>query len=159
MERRPYGTTGSELSIVGLGGVVLVGMTQGQADAIVSEAIDRGVTLLNACVSIGIGLGAFVAGKLSGDQVELGLVPIGSIGLGLFAMDLCLATNSVTHALAGHFLLGLSGGLFIVPLESFLQQSAGEHTKGRVIAVLWVSRATVISPAPPTNHPRMKKSR
>ena len=95
---------------------------------------DRGVTLLNACVSIGIGLGALVAGKLSGDQVELGLVPIGSIGLGLFAMDLCLATHSVPHALVGHFLLGLSGGLFIVPLEASLQQSAGEQTKGRVIA-------------------------
>src|SRR5688572_1612004 len=33
---------------------------------------DRGVTLLNACVSIGIGLGAFLAGRVSGDRVELG---------------------------------------------------------------------------------------
>jgi acyl-[acyl-carrier-protein]-phospholipid O-acyltransferase/long-chain-fatty-acid--[acyl-carrier-protein] ligase len=95
---------------------------------------DRGVTLLNACLSIGIGLGAFVAGKLSGDQVELGLVPIGSIGLGLFAIDLCLATHSLPYALAGHFLLGVCGGVFIVPLEAFLQQRAGEQTKGRVIA-------------------------
>ena len=95
---------------------------------------DRELTLLNACVSVGIGLGAFLAGKLSGDQVELGLVPIGSIGLGLFAIDLFFAKHSFAHALAGHFLLGLSGGLFIVPLEAFLQQRAGEHTKGRVIA-------------------------
>ncbi len=95
---------------------------------------DRGVTLLNACVSIGIGLGAFMAGKLSGDRVELGLVPIGSIGLGLFAIDLCFAPHSLIHALVGHFLLGVSGGCFIVPLEAYLQQRAGEHTKGRVIA-------------------------
>lgn len=95
---------------------------------------DRGVTLLNACVSIGIGLGAFMAGKLSGDQVELGLVPIGSIGLGFFAIDLCFTAHSFIHALLGHFLLGVSGGLFIVPLEAYLQQRAGERTKGRVIA-------------------------
>ena len=95
---------------------------------------DRGVTLLNACVSIGIGIGAFLAGKLSGDQVELGLVPMGSIGLGLFAVDLCFSSHSLAHALVGHFLLGVSGGFFIVPLEAYLQQRAGEHTKGRVIA-------------------------
>jgi len=95
---------------------------------------DRELTLLNACVSIGIGLGAFLAGKLSGDQVELGLVPLGSIGLGVFALDLFFAKHSFGHALAGHFLLGACGGLFIVPLEAFLQQRAGEKTKGRVIA-------------------------
>jgi acyl-[acyl-carrier-protein]-phospholipid O-acyltransferase / long-chain-fatty-acid--[acyl-carrier-protein] ligase len=95
---------------------------------------DRGVTLLNAVVSIGIGLGAVAAGTLSGAQVELGLVPIGSIGLGAFAIDLSLAPHSLANALLGHFLLGVSGGLFIVPLEAFLQQRAGEHTKGRVIA-------------------------
>ncbi|HEV2689056.1 MAG TPA: AMP-binding protein, partial [Bryobacteraceae bacterium] len=38
------------------------------------------------------------------------------------------------HALAGHFLIGLSGGIFIIPLQAFLQSRAGEHSKGRVIA-------------------------
>ena len=53
MERRPFGNTGSELSIVGLGGVVLVGQTQAQADAIVGEAIDRGVNYYDVAPSYG----------------------------------------------------------------------------------------------------------
>lgn len=95
---------------------------------------DRKLMVLNAVVSIGIGLGAAIAGKLSGDQVELGLVPIGSIGLGVFAIDLFFAKHSFTSALVGHWLLGFFGGMFIVPLEAFLQQRAGQQSKGRVIA-------------------------
>jgi len=95
---------------------------------------ERGVAYLNACLSIGIGLGAVIAGKLSGDQVELGLPPIGSIGLGLFAIYLFFAKHSFPQALVGHSLLGISSGFFIVPLEAFLQQRAGEQSKGRVIA-------------------------
>ncbi len=53
MERRAYGNTGSELSIVGLGGVVLVGMSQPEADAIVGEAIDRGVNYFDVAPSYG----------------------------------------------------------------------------------------------------------
>src|SRR5258708_24287000 len=53
MERRPYGNTGRELSIVGLGGVVLVGMTQAEADSIVGEAIDRGVNYFDVAPSYG----------------------------------------------------------------------------------------------------------
>ena len=95
---------------------------------------EHGVTYLNACLSIGIGLGAAIAGKLSGDQVELGLTPIGSIGLGLFAIFLFFAKHSFPQALVGHSLVGICGGTFIVPLEAFLQQRAGEQSKGRVIA-------------------------
>ncbi len=95
---------------------------------------DEGISLLMAAVSVGIGLGAFVAGKLSGDHVEVGLVPIGSVGLGVFGVFLYFAHHSFVAAMAGHFLLGFSGGIFIVPLQAFLQAHAGEHTKGRVIA-------------------------
>jgi acyl-[acyl-carrier-protein]-phospholipid O-acyltransferase / long-chain-fatty-acid--[acyl-carrier-protein] ligase len=105
---------------------------------------DRQLTVLNACVSVGIALGAFLAGKLSGDQVELGLVPIGSIGLGISAIYLFFAKHSFRHALAGHFLLGVCGGIFIVPLAAFLQQRAGEHTKGRVIATSNVLTFTAV---------------
>ncbi|PYU21821.1 MAG: acyl-[ACP]--phospholipid O-acyltransferase [Acidobacteria bacterium] len=95
---------------------------------------EHGVTYLNACLSLGIGLGAALAGRLSGDQVELGLVPLGSIGLGIFAVELFFAHHSFRLALGAHALLGVAGGIFIVPLEAFLQQRAGEQSKGRVIA-------------------------
>ena len=95
---------------------------------------NAGISYLTASVSIGIGLGAFVAGKLSGDQVELGLVPIGSVGLGVFGVFLFLSHHSVTQVFIGHFLLGFSGGIFIIPLQAYLQAHAGEHSKGRIIA-------------------------
>ncbi len=95
---------------------------------------NTGISYLTTSLSIGIGLGAFVAGKLSGEQVELGLVPIGSVGLGIFGIFLFLAYHSFTMVFVGHFLLGFSGGIFIIPLQSYLQARAGEHSKGRVIA-------------------------
>lgn len=95
---------------------------------------NTGISYLTASVSIGIGLGAFVAGKLSGDQVELGLVPIGSVGLGVFGIFLFLVHHSVPQVFLGHFFLGFSGGIFIIPLQAYLQAHAGEHSKGRIIA-------------------------
>ena len=53
MERRVLGRTGQELSIVGLGGVVLVGMQQAEADAIVGEALERGVNYFDVAPSYG----------------------------------------------------------------------------------------------------------
>ena len=95
---------------------------------------NTGISYLTASVSIGIGLGAFVAGKLSGDQVELGLVPIGSVGLGIFGIFLFWAHQSVAPVFIGHFFLGFCGGIFIIPLQAYLQAHAGEHSKGRIIA-------------------------
>ena len=95
---------------------------------------NTGISYLTATLSIGIGLGAFVAGKLSGDRVELGLVPIGSVGLGIFGVFLFFTPHAYFYSLLGHFLLGFSGGIFIVPLQSYLQAHAGERSKGRVIA-------------------------
>ncbi len=54
------------------------------------------VTLLLAIFSIGTGAGALACEKLSGHKVEIGLVPFGSIGMTLFAVDLWLATRGVT---------------------------------------------------------------
>lgn len=53
MERRPYGNTGTDLSIVGLGGVVLVGIDQSEADVIVAEAVEAGVNYFDVAPSYG----------------------------------------------------------------------------------------------------------
>ena len=51
------------------------------------------VTFLLALFSVGIGVGSLLCERLSGRKVELGLVPFGSIGLTLFAIDLWLASR------------------------------------------------------------------
>ena len=55
------------------------------------------VTFLLAMFSVGIGVGSLLCERLSGRKVEIGLVPFGSIGLTVFAIDLWLASRNL-HA-------------------------------------------------------------
>jgi len=90
--------------------------------------------LMVTCLAVGIGVGSMLAGKLSGDKVELGLVPLGSILMAVFSVLLSFAGGSYGWSVAMLAMLGLSSGLFIVPLNAFLQQRAEAHEKGRLIA-------------------------
>jgi acyl-[acyl-carrier-protein]-phospholipid O-acyltransferase / long-chain-fatty-acid--[acyl-carrier-protein] ligase len=95
---------------------------------------DLRVGLMATCLAVGIGAGSMLAGRLSGDKVELGLVPFGSALMGIFSIGLYLTRGSYAGSLAMLSLLGLAAGLFIVPLNAFLQQRAGDREKGRLIA-------------------------
>ena len=91
------------------------------------------VGLLVTALAIGIGVGSVAAGRLSGDHIELGLVPMGSALMGAFAIALGL-THNYTAALVWLAGLGFAGGLFIVPLNAFIQERAAANEKGRVLA-------------------------
>jgi hypothetical protein len=109
------------------------------------------VTLLLALFSIGIGAGSLLCERLSGHKVEIGLVPFGSIGLTIFAVDLWFATQSI-HAtelvgiraflsqpvhlrvVADLMLIGMFGGFYIVPLYAMIQQRSDEAYRSRIIA-------------------------
>ena len=95
---------------------------------------DRWSGILMAFSGVGIGLGSIAAGRLSGDKVELGLVPLGSIGMGVFALALSRSAGSFRAAAAMLALLGFFTGLFIVPLNAYLQHRSGQQEKGRLIA-------------------------
>jgi acyl-[acyl-carrier-protein]-phospholipid O-acyltransferase/long-chain-fatty-acid--[acyl-carrier-protein] ligase len=90
--------------------------------------------IMLACLAAGIGVGSMAAGRLSGDKVELGLVPLGSLGMGVFALATAAVCSSYALTLLTLGGLGCSGGLFIVPLYAFLQQRSGRMEKGRLIA-------------------------
>jgi 1-acyl-sn-glycerol-3-phosphate acyltransferase len=110
------------------------------------------VTLLLTVFSLGVGLGCIVCERLSGGVIELGLVPLGSIGLTVFAADLAVAAHAaaahgasigIRDVLAGPrywrlaadlALLGASGGLFIVPLLAFVQHRTEPRRRSLVIA-------------------------
>lgn len=94
-----------------------------------------GTGALQAAIAIGIGFGSLAAGRLSGPKVEPGLIPLGSIGMGAASLWLAGATGSMEAALPALAALGVSGGLFIVPLNAALQQKAPESERGRVVAV------------------------
>ncbi len=88
---------------------------------------------LIAFMGLGIAVGSLAAGRLSGDKVELGLTPLGSIGMGLAGLGLA-AGDSFLRAGLFMALLGFAGGLFIVPLNSLLQQRSDASERGRLIA-------------------------
>ena len=111
---------------------------------------ETAVTLLLATFTFGIGVGSLLCEKLSAKRVELGLVPLGSIGLTLFALDLALASPATPAAGLGALglmqlgstwrvlldlaLIGIFGGFFIVPLYALVQQRSNPEHGARIIA-------------------------
>lgn len=108
-------------------------------------------TLLLAMFSVGIGAGSLLCEWLSGKKVEYGLVPLGSIGLSIFGFDLAIAYQGTdTGTLLGitEFLkmpgsirvlidlifIGVSGGLYIVPLFALVQTRSPKEYLSRIIA-------------------------
>lgn len=92
------------------------------------------ISLLWTFTAIGVGTGSLAAGRMSGDKIELGLVPLGALGMGIFSLMLFEFSSSYTGALFSLLLLGFSGGFFIVPLMALLQQRSGREQKGQFIA-------------------------
>jgi 1-acyl-sn-glycerol-3-phosphate acyltransferase len=107
--------------------------------------------LLLAIFSIGIGAGSLLCERLSGHKVEIGLVPFGAIGLSVFGLDLYFASvaYSATVAvdmagflaqagslriLADCLLIGVFGGLYIVPLFALIQTRCDPQHISRTIA-------------------------
>lgn len=89
--------------------------------------------LLVTALAVGIGAGSIAAGWLSGDAVEIGLVPCGAGSLGLCSIGLGFA-HSFQASLIWLAGAGFAGGLFIVPLNAFLQERADREEKGRLLA-------------------------
>jgi acyl-[acyl-carrier-protein]-phospholipid O-acyltransferase / long-chain-fatty-acid--[acyl-carrier-protein] ligase len=94
---------------------------------------DTRTGLLVTALAVGIGVGSIAAGLLSGDAVEIGLVPYGAALLGIASVLLGFA-HSFASSIAWLALAGFAGGLFIVPLNAFLQEHAEPEEKGRLLA-------------------------
>ncbi|MFN0056314.1 MAG: acyl-[ACP]--phospholipid O-acyltransferase [Planctomycetales bacterium] len=107
---------------------------------------------------IGIGIGSMLAGIWSGGRVELGLVPLGAIGIVLASLALFLAgglgKSGGAESLQQAFFwtcvclvfLGASAGLFNVPLETFLQHRSPVERRGSMLAASnFVSFAGILS--------------
>ncbi|MGA7245198.1 MAG: acyl-[ACP]--phospholipid O-acyltransferase [Terracidiphilus sp.] len=89
---------------------------------------------LNAALAIGIGIGSMIAGLLSGNKIEYGLIPLGSIGMTLTG----IALGTMHVGLIGSALLlatlGFWAGFFAVPVNALIQHRPAEENKGGIIA-------------------------
>jgi 1-acyl-sn-glycerol-3-phosphate acyltransferase len=109
------------------------------------------VTVFLFVFSAGVGVGSLLCEKLSGGKVEIGLVPFGSIGLTVFALDLALGSPTASahetltaraflgqpgswRMLTDIGLIGVFGGIFIVPLYALIQERSRPEVVSRVIS-------------------------
>jgi 1-acyl-sn-glycerol-3-phosphate acyltransferase len=110
--------------------------------------------LFLALFCTGIGVGSLLCEWLSDRKLELGLVPFGSIGMTLFAFDLFLAGDGGRSSASGELigigrflfswsglrisadltLLAGFGGMFIVPLNTLIQQRSEASQRSRIVA-------------------------
>jgi len=113
---------------------------------------EHAVILLLAVFSVGIGVGSLLCERMSAGRVEIGLVPFGSIGLSLFALDLwwsspatglfasplplgeVLAQAATWRVLIDLVGIGVFGGFFIVPLYALIQSRSEPAHRSRIIA-------------------------
>ena len=102
------------------------------------------VPLLLSLVA-GVGLGSVLAGLWSGGRVELGILPLGAGGVAVSAMLLFTVpgdlidtaasmTPSYVFASVLLFALGVSAGLFNVPLAAYMQHRSPPESRGSVLA-------------------------
>ncbi|MDE2617362.1 MAG: MFS transporter [Burkholderiales bacterium] len=108
-------------------------------------------SLLLVVFSIGIGIGSLMCEMLSRRHVEIGLVPLGAIGMTVFAIDLYFASRSLPAAeimglgaflarnahwrvMADLLLLSLFAGLYSVPMYALIQLRSPATHRARIIA-------------------------
>ena len=114
-----------------------------------------------AVFSVGVGIGSLLCEKLSARTVEIGLVPLGAFGISVFVFDLHFAQPVASMAqglTVGSFLaqpgsarvvidlagIGLSAGVFVVPLFALIQSRTPKGELARVIAGMNIQNALFI---------------
>lgn len=131
---------GIKLAMAGAGFFWLLGTILQMNVSLFAEhtlrASQTALTALLTTMGVGMGLGAFAAGRLSKGRLELGFVPLGALGAALAVLDLALfgggslARTFVDMALANFF-----GGLFLIPLDAYVQRMSAPGMRGRTLGV------------------------
>ena len=109
------------------------------------------VTLLLTLFSLGVAVGSLLCEKLSGHKIELGIVPIGSIGMSVFGIDIYFAVSGIQvvdgmsamafiqqaenwRLMFDIAMVSAFGGLFVVPLQALIQHRSEEKNRAQIIA-------------------------
>ena len=85
------------------------------------------------CTAIGIAMGAFIGGRVSKKRVELGLSCFAGLFIAVFLFLLSLCSCDLFTVISLLLFLGICGGLFIVPFDSFVQLYSPNEKRGQII--------------------------
>jgi acyl-[acyl-carrier-protein]-phospholipid O-acyltransferase/long-chain-fatty-acid--[acyl-carrier-protein] ligase len=92
------------------------------------------IALLDAALALGIGVGSLLAGYLSGNKIEYGLMPLGAFGMTVMAALVGGMQHTFVSAIVVLAGLGIFGGFFAVPVNALIQHRPAPDKKGGVIA-------------------------
>lgn len=84
--------------------------------------------------AIGIGSGSIIAGKISGKTVELGLVPIAGVGVTVSCYLMDLFSDHLYAVVPLVIILGLFGGMYQIPLDTYIQVTSPNTSRGQIVA-------------------------
>ena len=115
-----------------LGSLLLLNIVLYATDILRVDEIHSSYLL--AGLSLGIGIGSFLAGLASGRKIEYGMVLPGIAAIAIMATGLSLPGLNFTGVLVLLAFLGLAGGFFVVPINASIQHRPHPDEKGRTIA-------------------------
>jgi acyl-[acyl-carrier-protein]-phospholipid O-acyltransferase/long-chain-fatty-acid--[acyl-carrier-protein] ligase len=84
--------------------------------------------------ALGIGVGSYVAGRLSGNEVELAFSPLAGFASFFCYLALYYYIDHLSIVVATLFLIGVCGGFYVVPLDTFIQLASPNEDRGENIA-------------------------
>jgi len=125
-----------------------------QFPAFARDVLGGGPAVANVLLAVftcGVAVGALACDRLSGQIVEVGMVPLGSIGMTIFGVDLYFAVPDqplgqmqsaaafLAHATHWRVLLDLlalsaSAGIYSVPLYALIQTRCPKNQRARIVA-------------------------
>jgi MFS family permease len=91
-------------------------------------------SIIVGVVALGVGLGSPLAGFLSGGKVELGLVPLGAVGMIASLVFVAFTLDAEAALVACLVAIGFFTGFYIVPMFTLLQHRAPKASKGDLLA-------------------------
>ncbi len=84
--------------------------------------------------ALGIGTGSMIAGKVSGNTVELGLVPLAGVGVIISCYMLDYFSNDLFMVIPLVIIVGAFGGMYQIPLDSYVQVASPNKFRGQIVA-------------------------
>jgi acyl-[acyl-carrier-protein]-phospholipid O-acyltransferase/long-chain-fatty-acid--[acyl-carrier-protein] ligase len=85
-------------------------------------------------VALGIGAGAYTAGRISGKTVELALVPIAGVCVTALCYAIDMSAENLKTVIVLIPLLGFAGGMWAIPLDSYIQIASPNQYRGQMVA-------------------------
>ena len=143
------------LSILGISWFWLIGAVYiAQIPNLTREHLAGGptvVTLFLTVFTVAVAIGSLLCERLSGRRIEIGLVPFGALGVSIAGIDgyfailgidgtglrnawQFLAADGSVRLLIDMLVLGICGGMFVIPLQAFIQARTRPQRRARIIA-------------------------